>query len=213
MLCFPVVLYFELKVPIAVLLFPNVLKSRTSRPIATFPPPVVLRHKAECPIAVLEFPVVLHNKVLYPIAVLWDPDVLKDREFFPIAVLCCPVAEELKFVVAPIEIFVGTFPPPVLISKLLIEPVTPKDPVIKALPVNGKAAPPPPFNANDAVSAYEALTILPLKYEAVTAYEALNACVAYDAVPKSELVIPFDTVSEFSEAFEPDTTTLFQFGI
>jgi hypothetical protein len=45
------------------------------------------------------------------------------------------------------------------------------------------------------------------------AYEALNAFVAYEAVPKSEPVIPFDTVSEFSEAFEPDTTTLFQFGI
>ena len=36
---------------------------------------------------------------------------------------------------------------------------------------------------------------------------------AVEAVPKSEPVIPFDTVSEFSEAFEPDTTTLFQFGI
>ena len=45
------------------------------------------------------------------------------------------------------------------------------------------------------------------------AYEALNACVAYEAVPKSDPVTPFDTVSEFSEAFEPDTTTLFQFGI
>ena len=96
-----------------------------------------------------------------------------------------PVLEELKFVVAPIEIFVGTFPPPVLISKLLIEPVTPNDPVICADPVNGNAG----------------------------AYEALSACVAYEAVPKSEPVIPFDTVSEFSEAFEPDTTTLFQFGI
>ena len=48
---------------------------------------------------------------------------------------------------------------------------------------------------------------------AVAAYEALSACVAYEAVPKSDPVIPFDTVSEFSEAFEPDTTTLFQFGI
>jgi hypothetical protein len=68
-----------------------------------------------------------------------------------------PVAEELKFVVAPIEIFVETFPPPKLTNKPLmvpfeplveIEPVTPKDPVIKALPVYG----------NVVSGAYEALT-------------------------------------------------------
>jgi hypothetical protein len=68
-----------------------------------------------------------------------------------------------------------------------IEPVTPREPVIKAEPVYGNV-----------VSG---------------AYEALNAILAYEAVPKSEPVIPFNTVSEFSEAFEPDTTTLFQFGI
>ena len=119
---------------------------------------------------------------------LFCPVVLAHKALSPIAVLFCPVAEELKFVVAPIEMFVETFPPPVLISKLLIEPVTPNDPVICADPVNGKAG-------EDG------------------AYEALSACVAYEAVPKSDPVIPFDTVSEFSEAFEPDTTTLFQFGI
>ena len=166
---------------------------------------VVVEGPAQTPIAILfeEFPVkfnpedlpsamlfdpeLLKNKAWLPIAKLWDPDVLLHKERYPIAVLFVPVLEELKFVVEPIEIFVETFPPPVLISKLLIEPVTPKDPVIKALPVYGNV-----------VSG---------------AYEALNACVAYEAVPKSDPVMPFDTVSEFSEAFEPDTTTLFQFGI
>ena len=39
-----------------------------------------------------------------------------------------------------------------------IEPVTPKDPVISADPVNGNAGPPPPpFNANEAVVANEAV--------------------------------------------------------
>jgi len=91
--------------------------------------------------------------------------VFLDKDPLPAAKLCVPVLEELKFVVAPIEMFVETFPPPVLISKLLIDPVTPKDPVICADPVNGNAAPP-----------------------ALGAYEALNACVAYEAVPKSEPV-------------------------
>ena len=40
--------------------------------------------------------------------------------------------------------FVATFPPPVLISKLLIEPVTVKEPVISADPVKGKPTPPLP---------------------------------------------------------------------
>ena len=86
--------------------------------------------------------------------------------------LLAPVAEELKFVVAPIDMFVETFPPPVLISKLLIEPVTvnpdpdiTNDPVITADPENGNAAPP-----------------------ALGAHEALNACVAYEAVPSKEPV-------------------------
>jgi len=57
-----------------------------------------------------------------------------------------PVAEELKFVVAPIEMFVETFPPPLLKNKPLmvpfeplveIEPVTPREPVIIAFPVKG----------------------------------------------------------------------------
>ena len=50
-----------------------------------------------------------------------------------------PVAEELKFVVEPIEMFVEIFPSPLLKNKPLIvpfepdieiEPVTPNDPVI-----------------------------------------------------------------------------------
>ena len=58
------------------------------------------------------------------------PVVFLFKDPLPAAKLFVPVLEELKFVVAPIEMFVETFPPPVLISKLLIEPVTPKDPVI-----------------------------------------------------------------------------------
>jgi hypothetical protein len=81
------------------------------------------------------------------------PVVLEHKALFPAAKLFPPVAEELKFVVAPIEIFVETFPPPLLTNKPLIvpfeplveiEPVTPKDPVISADPVKGNAAPPLP---------------------------------------------------------------------
>ena len=36
------------------------------------------------------------------------------------------------------------------------DPVISRLPVIKADPVNGNAAPPPPFKANDAVKAYDA---------------------------------------------------------
>ena len=86
------------------------------------------------------------------------PDVLNFKASHPNAMLWVPVAEELKFVVAPIEIFEETFPPPVLISKLLIEPVTvnpdpdtTNEPVITADPENGKVTPPPPFNAKEAV--------------------------------------------------------------
>jgi len=103
---------------------------------------------------VLDPPVVLLSKVLFPIAVLLDPDVLQHKDPLPAAKLCIPVLEELKFVVAPIEMFEGTFPPPKLTNKPLIvpfdplveiEPVTPKDPVICAFPVKGK-----PFAANSA---------------------------------------------------------------
>ena len=76
-----------------------------------------------------------------------------------------PVAEELKFVVTPIEIFEETFPPPLPKNKPLIVPfepdveiepvtpkdpvisvgpVTPKDPVICAGPINGNGEPPVP---------------------------------------------------------------------
>jgi len=76
-----------------------------------------------------------------------------------------PVLEELKFVVVPIETFEGTFPPPLLTNKPLIEPVTvnpdpdiTSEPVITAGPVNGNAGPPPPpFNAKEAVVANEAV--------------------------------------------------------
>jgi hypothetical protein len=73
-------------------------------------------------------PIVLESKVLYPIAIFPSPAVLDRKEPDPAAKLCTPVLEELKFVVAPIEIFVETFPPPLLKNTPLIEPVTPKDP-------------------------------------------------------------------------------------
>ena len=94
------------------------------------------------------------------------PVVFIDKDPLPAAKFEIPVAEELKFVVEPIEIFEGTFPPPKLTNKPLmvpfeplveIEPVTPNDPVIKALPVKGNAG-------------------------VEGAYEALKAFVAKDAV-------------------------------
>jgi len=69
--------------------------------------------------------------------VLDVPVVLMRKDPLPAAKLCVPVEEELKFVDAPIEMFEGTFPPPKLTNKPLIEPVTPNDPVIKAEPVYG----------------------------------------------------------------------------
>ena len=141
------------------------LSRKAARPIAVLPPPDVLAFKARHPIAVLAGPIVLVYKDPLPIAVLKDPNVLLRKAHWPIAVLLVPVAEELKFVVAPIEIFVETFPPPVLTNKPLmvpfepdveIEPVTPREPVIKAEPVYGNV-----------VSG---------------AYEALKAFVAKDAV-------------------------------
>ena len=123
--------------------------------------PIVLLTKGEHPIATLLVPVVLHNKALSPAAKLF-----------------APVAEELKFVVAPIDMFVETFPPPLLKNKPLmvpfepdveIEPVTPNDPVIIAGPVNGNGLPPPPFNANEAVEAKLALKA----YEELATNEAV----------------------------------------
>jgi hypothetical protein len=115
-----------------------------------------------------------------PIAVLLAPVVFLLKALVPAAKLCVPVAEELKFVVEPIEIFVETFPPPLLINKLLIvpfepdveiEPVTPKEPVIKALPVYG----------NVVSGAYEALTAF-VANEAVVAKLELIAFIANEAV-------------------------------
>ena len=70
----------------------------------------------------------LFFKASHPIAILWPTPVLVGQ----------------KFVVEPIEMFEAMFPPPVLMHKLLIEPVTANDPVIKAEPENGKPAPLPP---------------------------------------------------------------------
>ena len=97
----------------------------------------------------LKFPTELVHKALSPIAVLLHPVVFLFKDPLPAAKLFVPVAEELKFVVAPIEIFVETFPPPLLTNKPLIvpfepdveiEPVTPNDPVISADPVKGNDA-------------------------------------------------------------------------
>jgi hypothetical protein len=57
--------------------------------------------------------------------VLLFPVVFLLKALVPAAKLCVPVAEELKFVVAPIEIFVETFPPPKLTNKPLIVPFEP----------------------------------------------------------------------------------------
>ena len=94
------------------------------------------------------------SKVLRPIAVLLFPVVFFCKELLPIAVLYPPAVEkgkELKAVVEPIDMFVGTFLLPVPISKLLIEPVTvnpdpdtTNEPVITADPENGKPVPLPP---------------------------------------------------------------------
>jgi hypothetical protein len=56
--------------------------------------------------------------------------VLFFKAVFPAAKLFSPILEELKFVVLPIEMFVSTFPPPLLKNTPLIEPVTPNDPFI-----------------------------------------------------------------------------------
>ena len=103
----------------------------------------------------------LFCKVLKPIAVLLVPVVLFCKALQPIAVLYVPEerGEVLKAVVAPIDMFVETFPLPLLKSTPLIEPVTvkdpitPKDPVIIADPVNGNVE--VAFNAKEAVTALE----------------------------------------------------------
>ena len=109
----------------------------------------------------LLFPVVLFCKALNPIAVLLIPEVLLRKASLPIAVFPPPVAEELKFVVPPIDMFEGTLLPPVLKNKPLIvpfepdveiEPVTPREPVIIAFPVKGN-----PFVAKLELKAYEEL--------------------------------------------------------
>jgi len=97
-------------------------------------------------------PDMLHSKARFPIAVLLDPDVLQHKDPLPAAKLCSPSLEELKFVVKPIEMFEGTFPPPKLTNKPLIEPVTPKEPEIftvfaaKSPPINGVPEPEAIYN-------------------------------------------------------------------
>ena len=194
--------------------------------------PVVLLRKARHPIAVLKHPVVLKRKANCPIAVLDAPVVLVDKAVFPAAKLSVPVAEELKFVVEPIEMFEGTFPPPKLTNKPLmvpfepdveIEPVTPKDPVISADPVKGNAAPPPPlpvltvignvvplplvnvivFEDTDAVTiAFGVKDDVKAKLE-LTAFKTYEAVTAFDAVPKSE---PVNDVA----VKEPEMFTVFK---
>jgi hypothetical protein len=63
---------------------------------------------------------------------------------------------------------------PDIVSNVDPLPCIVKLPDIKASPVNGNAAPPPPFKANEAVKAYED----ELAVEAVDAYEALVELVA-----------------------------------
>ena len=163
----PIVLANKASCPIAVLKDPNVLERKVARPIAVLWHPVVLVNKVKYPIAVLKDPDVLEHKAARPIAMLLDPDVLEHKDPLPAAKLCIPILEELKFVVAPIEMFEGTFPPPKLTNKPLIvpfdplveiEPVTPKDPVICAFPVKGK-----PFVAKLELKAYEELIELDAK--------------------------------------------------
>jgi len=163
----PIVFWFKAFQPIAVLLDPDVLKRKAEFPIAVLWYPVVFAPKALHPIAVLLHPVVFKTKEANPIDALWHPVVLLDKALPPAAKLSVPVAEELKFVVEPIEIFVETFPPPKLTNKPLIEPVTPNDPVIKADPVYGNV-----------VSG---------------AYEALKAFVANEAVVAKLELIAFKT--------------------
>jgi hypothetical protein len=45
------------------------------------------------------------------------------------------------------------------------------------------------------------------------AYEALNAFVAYEAVPCKDPVNPAVAITEERVASDPDTITFFQFGI
>jgi len=138
------VLVYKADSPIAVLRFPVELRRKAFCPIARLEFPYSLLSKALGPIAVLEPPVVLSSKAEFPIAVLPVPVVLIDKAELPIAVFVPPVAEELKFVVEPIEMFEGTLFLPVLKNKPLIvpfepdveiEPVTPKEPVIRVDPV------------------------------------------------------------------------------
>jgi hypothetical protein len=95
------------------------------------------------------------------------PVVFIDKDPLPAAKFPIPVAEELKFVVEPIEMFEGTFPPPKFTNKPLIvpfepdveiEPVTPREPVIIAFPVKGN-----PFVAKLELKAYDELIELDAK--------------------------------------------------
>ena len=133
----------------------------------------------------LFFPIVLLPKALNPIAILLIPVVLLYKAEFPIAVFPVPVAEELKFVVPPIDMFVVPFPPPLPKNKPLmvpfepdveIEPVTPREPVIIAFPVKGN-----PFVAKLELKAYEEL----ITNEAVVAKLELKA---YEELKANEAV-------------------------
>jgi len=71
----------------------------------------------------------------------------------------------------------------------VIGPVTVKLPDIVALPVYGNAAPPPPFKANDAVSAYDELIAL----EANELLTAFNTYEAVTALLEKLLLTAFNT--------------------
>ena len=124
--------------------------------------------------------------------------------------------EELKFVVAPIEIFEGTFPLPVLKNKPLIvpfepdveiEPVTPKDPVISADPVYGNAGPPPPpppFNANEAVPKSEPVNDVAVKEpEIFTVFKAKSPFISGVPEPEAIYSLLFSSVNVEGPAANP----------
>ena len=100
--------------------------------------------------------------------------MLDNKALDPIATLFVPVAEVLKFVVEPIEMFVRTFPPPVVISKLLIEPESEAvTDVAIIVPV--------PVIVGEVIAGDEAKTSAPLPVSPVTAAAKL----ADDGVAKN----------------------------
>ena len=100
------------------------------------------------------FPIVFEVKASLPKATLSSPVVFELKALCPIAVLLYPVVFEVK-VFGPKAILFEILPAPKPKFNPLIEPVTPKDPVIWAEPVNGNGG---VWGAYEADRAYEALT-------------------------------------------------------